>query len=120
LVGHIRQRVHQQLYEQITTHLSEEQRHRLDGLLRVKEDERLTDFNRIKQVPNKATLKQMNLWSMRLKWLCSIIDPENFIKDIAHTKIRQFAAEASAMEVGELKDVVSAQKRHALLICFIH
>ena len=112
--------MHQQLYEQITAGLSDEQHHLLDGLLEVREDEQITDLNRIKQAPKKATLKQMNLWSMRLKWLCSIIDPEIFLKDIAHTKIRQFAAEASAMEVGDLKDIVSAQKRHTLLLCFIH
>ena len=112
--------MHQRLYQHITAGLCDEQHHLLDGLLEVRQDERLTDFNRIKQVPNKATLKQMNLWSMCLKWLCSIIDPEIFLKNIAHTKIRQFAAEASVMEVGDLKDIVSAEKRHALLLCFIH
>ena len=55
----------------------------------------------------------MNLWSERMDWLGSIIDPENFITDVAHTKIRQFAAEASALEAGDLKDIVSTQKRYA-------
>jgi hypothetical protein len=120
LAGHIRELVHQQLYEQITAGLSDEQHHLLDGLLEVREEEQITAFNRIKQSPKKATLKQMNLWSMRLKWLYSIIDPEIFLEDIAYTKVRQFAAETSVMEVGDLKDIVSAQKRHALLLCFIH
>jgi hypothetical protein len=120
LAGHVRQQVHQRLYEQITTRLSEEQRNRLDDLLEVRGDERLTDFNRIKQTPNKATLKQMNRWSRRLEWLCSIIDPEDFIKEMAHTKIRQFAAEALALEAGDMKDIGSAKKRHALLLCLIH
>ncbi|MHC4535417.1 MAG: DUF4158 domain-containing protein, partial [Planctomycetota bacterium] len=120
LVGHIREFVHQQLYEQITAGLSDQQHHLLDSLLEVREEEQITAFNRIKQSPKKATLKQMNLWSQRMDWLGSIIAPDDFIQDIAHTKVRQFAAEASAMEAGDLKDIVSTQKRHALLLCFIH
>ena len=120
LAGHIREQVHLRLYEQISTDLSEEQRHRLDGLLEVKADEWLTDFNRIKQVPHVATLKQMNVWSQRMDWLISIIACENFIKDIAHTKVRQFAAEASALEAGDMKDIRNVKRRYALLLCLIH
>lgn len=120
LAGHLRERVHQRLYKQITTGLNEVQRYCLDDLLQVKEDDRLTDFNGIKQVPHIATLKQMNVWSRRMDWLISIIDPENFIKDIAHTKVRQFAAEASALEAGDMKDIRNAKKRYALLLCLIH
>jgi hypothetical protein len=58
LAGHVRHQVHQQLYEQITKCLSESQRQCLDDLLEAREDERFTDFNRIKQAPKKATLKQ--------------------------------------------------------------
>jgi hypothetical protein len=54
LVGHIRELVHLRQYEQITSRLTEHQCHRLDALLEVREDERLTDFNRIKQAPKKA------------------------------------------------------------------
>ena len=119
LAGHIREFVHQQLYEKITASLSDEQHYILDGLLEVREDEQITDFIRIKQAPKKATLKQMNLWSQRMDWLCSIIAPDDFIQDIAHTKVRQFAAEASVLEAGDMKDI-NAPKRYALLICLIH
>lgn len=120
LASHTRQQVHERMYEQITGGLSDEQSQALDELLDVKEDERLTDFNRIKQVVGKATLKQMNQWSQRLSWLCSIIDPKHFIADIAHTKVRQFAAEADALEVGDIKDIHDAPKRYTLLLCLIH
>ncbi|MFQ5675733.1 MAG: Tn3 family transposase [bacterium] len=120
LAGHIREQVHQRLYQQITTRLSQQQRHLLDSLLFVRADEWLTDFNRIKQAPKKATLKQMNVWSRRMNWLAKLIDPEIFLTDIAHTKVRQFAAEARALEAGDIKDIHTAPKRYALLLCFIH
>lgn len=120
LAGHIRQQVHEQLYWQITSGLSDGQRNTLDGLLGVKEDERRTEFNRIKQMPGRATLKQMKAWSVRLDWLYEIIVPDEFIRDVPHTKVRQFAAEASALEAGDMKDIRNAPKRYALLLCFIH
>lgn len=120
LAGYLPEQVHQRLYEQITTGLNEGQHDSLADLLQVKEDERLTDFNRIKPVPHIATLKQMNVWSQRMNWLISIIDPENFIKDIAHTKVRQFAAEAMALEAGDMKDIRNAKKRYSLRLCLIH
>ena len=120
LAGHIRQQVHERLYQQITSGLSDEQSRIIEGLLHLRDGEKLTDFSRIKQAPGKATLKQMNLWSSRLDWLCSIIEPETFIDNIAHTKIRQFAAEAAALETGDMKDIHNAPKRYTLLLCFIH
>ncbi|MBL0717331.1 MAG: Tn3 family transposase, partial [Desulfosarcina sp.] len=120
LAGHIRQQVHERLYQQITSGLSDEQGRILYGLLHLRDGEKLSGFSRIKQAPGKATLKQMNLWSRRLDWLCSIIEPEVFIDNIAHTKIRQFAAEAAALETGDMKDIHNTPKRYTLLLCFIH
>ena len=120
MVGRIRQEVHERLYESITSTLTDAQRRILDGLLEVRENKRLTDFNRIKQVPGRATLKRMKLWSLRLQWLTSIISPEHFVREIPHTKVRQFAAETNALEAGDMKDIHRDTKRHALLICFIY
>ena len=120
LAGHIREQVHERLYRQITSGLNDKQCHTLDGLLEVREDDRLTGFNRIKQMPGKATLKQMKAWSSRLNWLGGIIITDQFIRDIPHTKIRQFAAEAQALEVGDVKDIHNTPKRRALLLCLLH
>ena len=50
----------------------------------------------------------------------AILDPRPIIENIPHTKIRQFAAEATALEVGDLRDVCQPGKRYTLLLCFLH
>ena len=65
LVGHLRQEVHEILYLQITTMLTDEQRQCLDKMLIPQEGERITAFTRLTQVPGKPTLKHMRLCSLR-------------------------------------------------------
>ena len=44
-------------------------------------------------------------------WLASVIDPDPLLAGIAHTKLRQFAAEAAAPEVNDLLDITQPGKR---------
>jgi TnpA family transposase len=120
LTGKIREAVHEEIFAKITGSLTDKQKLCLDSLLELRNDEQFTDFTKIKQTPVNASLTQMNLWTKRLDWLVSIIDPSEFLKDIAHTKVRQFAAEADSYEVGDVKDIHNDSKRYSLLICFIH
>lgn len=119
LIGKIREEVHEKIYKQITFLLTPQMRQCLDSLLEVTENGR-TNFNRIKHNPGPSSLKEMNLWSKHLDWLVSIIETGKFIKDIPHTKIRQFAAEVSSLEVGDIKDIHNQDKKYSLLICYIH
>lgn len=120
LTGHIRQRIDEKLYLQMTTGLAESLRQTLNALLEVREDEWKSDFTRIKEYPRGNSLKNMREWADRLDWLCSVIQPASFIKEVAHTKIRQFAAQVQQMELGDMKDISRDEKRYALLLCFIH
>jgi TnpA family transposase len=119
LVGNIRQKVHKALYQRVTKALSDSQRQILDTLLNVSEGDRLNDFSRLKQSPGPPTLKHVREWTDRLAQLDGILDPRPFLKEIPHTKIRQFAAEATALESGDLRDVLPG-KRHTLLLSFLH
>ncbi len=120
LTGHIRQQVHETLYLQMTADLTQSQRQTLNALLEVREDEWKSDFTRIKEYPRGNSLKNMREWVDRLDWLSSIIQPASFIEGVAHTKIRQFAAQTQQMELGDMKDISRDEKRQALLLCFIH
>jgi hypothetical protein len=120
LVGHIRQSVHEQIYTHITALLTKGQRQVLDALLVVQDSDRLTDFSRLKQIPGKPTLKQMYQWITRLNWLNALMDTTPLLENIAHTKVRQFAAQAAMMETQDMQDVRDAPKRYTLLICLIH
>jgi len=120
LAGHLRQAVHETLYRQITVALTSDQRCVLDQLLEIAEGKKVTDFNRLKQTPGPATLTHVRQWAEHLAELDAIMDPRPFLNGIPHTKIRQFAAEAAALEVSDLRDIRQPGKRHTFLLCHLH
>ena len=77
----------------------------MDALLVPQDGDRLSDFSRLKQAPRKPSLKQIYLWIKRLDWLISLMDTTSLLQNIAHTKVRQFAAEASVMEAQDFLDI---------------
>ena len=91
---------------------------RLDSLLHVRDGR--TDFNRIKDTPRQATLTHLRQWTARLTWLESILPTRPFLKEIANTKVQQFAAEAAALDVGDMRDISTQARRYSLLICFLY
>ena len=118
VVLHIRHRVHQDLYTRITASLKAAEMARLDALLHVRDGR--TDFTRIKETPRQATLKNLRQWTERLMWLESILPTRPFLTEIAHTKRQQFAAEAAALDVGDMRDIHHPSRRYSLLICFLY
>src|SRR5262249_26235293 len=116
LVGHIRHRVHQTLYAQITGSLRPAQQARLDALLQVTEGP--SAFARMKASPRQATLMHLREWLDRLTGLEAIVAPQPLLTRLAHTKLRQFAAEASALGVGDMRDI-HPPRRWSLLLCFL-
>jgi Domain of unknown function (DUF4158) len=118
LVTHVRHGVHQDLYAHITALLDASAMARLDALLHIRDGR--TEFNRIKETPRQATLQHLQQWTQRLAWLESILATRSFLTEIAHTKILQFAAEAAALEVGDVRDIHTPSRRYSLLICFLY
>jgi len=120
LVGSLRQEIHEELYTSIDAALSDSQRHVLDTLLDQPAGAQLNTFSRLKQNPGPPTLKHLRQWTDRLAEIDAILDPQPFLADIPHTKIRQFSAEATALETGDLRDVCRPGRRHTLLLCILH
>jgi len=120
LVGSLRQEIHETLYAGIDATLSDSQRGVLDALLEQPAGAQLNTFSRLKQNPGPPTLKHLRQWTDRLSELDAILDPRPLLADIPHTKIRQFAAEAAALETGDLRDVCRPGRRHSLLLCLLH
>jgi Tn3 transposase DDE domain/Domain of unknown function (DUF4158) len=118
LVMHIRHGVHQDLYARITASLGASEMACLDALLHVRDGR--TDFNRIKDTPRQATLKHLRQWTERLTWLESILPTRPFLTEVANTKVQQFAAEAAALDVGDMRDIHTPSRRYSLLICFLY
>ena len=117
-VTHVRHGVHQDVYARITASLDASPMARLDALLHTRDGR--TEFNRIKETPRQATLQHLHQWTQRLTWLESILPTRPFLKEIVLTKIQQFAAEASALEVGDMRDIHNRSRRYSLLICFLY
>lgn len=118
LVLQIRHGVHQELYRRITASLGPAEIGRLDALLHARDGR--TDFNRIKETPRQATLTHLRQWTVRLTWLESILPTQPSLTEIANTKVQQFAAEAAALDVGDLRDISTPARRYSLLICFLY
>ncbi len=110
LVLHVRYGVHEDLYGRITSSLSASDQERLDALLHVRDGR--TDSNRIKDTPGPATLSHLRQWTERLTWLESLLPTRPFLKDVAYTKIQQFAAEAAALDVGDMRDIDNVPRRY--------
>ena len=120
LVGRERKSVHEALYLQITSELKPHDYQKLDELLQVQTGERITGFARMKKTPGPATLKHFRDWSDRLTQLLAVLDPKPFFKNVAYTKIRQFAAEASAYEISDMRGISNDSKRYTLLLSLLH
>jgi TnpA family transposase len=119
LVGHVRHQVHESLYRAITAGLTEAQGERLDALLEVPPGESISGIARLKESPGPATLKHIRQWAERLAELDAILDPKPLLAGVAHTKIRQFAAQAARLPVGDLRDLSQSSKRHTLILCLL-
>jgi TnpA family transposase len=119
IAGNIRQAVHEGIYTQATALLDDAARSTLDTMLVVPADRRLSEFAELKQFPRPPTLTHVRDWTQRLVDIDGIYDPKSALKDIPHTKIRQFAAEAASLDVGDLRDVCTPGKRYTLLLCFL-
>lgn len=119
LVGHLRAEAHDVLYRQVAARLDAVDRAALDALLVRGERATTTPFNRLKQTPGPLTTTTLRLWVERLDYLEALPSDERPFEGIAHTKLRQFAAEAAAMEVDGLLDVTRTAKRHTLLLALV-
>lgn len=120
LAGRARERVHGDIYRLVAGRLSEGDGARLDALLDVGPDAHRTGFTRLKAPPGPPTLKRVRERVRHLGELVGLLETAPLIESVAHTKVRQFAAEARALEVGDVKGLADNAHRRALLVCFVH
>jgi TnpA family transposase len=119
LVNRLRSEVHARIYSRIAELITTEHAVTLDALLVKQTNSMTTGFNRLKQAPGPATPTTIRLWIERLDWLVNLLDPDALLQGMAHTKLRQFAAEATALDVGDLRDIAQSGKRYMLLLALL-
>ncbi len=115
LMDHLRHRGHQTLDAQSTAALPLPPQARLDTLLPVHDG--LSEFTRMKAPPRQATLAHLRQWLDRLTWLEAILTPHHVLAGIAPTKVRQLAAEAAALDLGDMRDIEPPRRWRLLLCC---
>ena len=120
LTSHLRTQVHEEIYQGVTKKLTTEQKSTLEKLLNVAPNEFISDFIRLKQTPNTPTLGHIRMWTERLEWIKKILDPNPFLQEIPFTKIRQFASEAHAYSIADMRGIVNEGKKFTLLLCLLH
>jgi TnpA family transposase len=119
LVNRLRAEVQRRIYNRVVMRLTAEHAAVLDALLIKPAGGSTTAFNRLKQTPGPVAPKTIRLWIERLDWLRGLIDPDPLLDGIAHTKLRQFAAEAAALDVKDLLDIALPGKRSTLLLALL-
>jgi len=119
LVNRLRAEVHARIYNRVAARVAVEHAAVLDALLVRPTNSTTTDFNRLKLTPGPATPTTILLWIERLVWLTGLLDPDPLLEGIAHTKLRQFAAEAAALDVGDARDISQPGKRYTLLLALL-
>jgi hypothetical protein len=119
LVNRLRAEVHERMYLRVAERVTAEQSKALDGLLVKPLTSTTTPFNRLKQTPGPAAPATIRLWVDRLQWLTELVNPGSLLEGIAYTKLRQFAAEAAALDVGDLRDTSQPGKRTTLLLSLL-
>ena len=120
MAGRERERVHGEIYARVAGRLTAEDRARLDALLDVEPGGYLTGFTRLKAPPGPPTLKRVRERVAHLDGLVGLLETPPLIEGVPHTKVRQFAAEARALEVGDVKGLASDARRRTLLACLVH
>ncbi len=122
-LNRIGQRVHavvqRRLARQVFSRLTTAQTQQLDRLLVVEFEQRQTEFNRLKKLPQRPSRQHLEDLLDHLDWLKSFGDVDGPLAGIAPMKIRNFAHQAKALDAGELKDFAPAN-RYTLLLCLIY
>lgn len=119
LVAHERTRINTALQAAVLDRLTAEEIAVLQSLLDEKASSGHTPFQRIKDPPERATLKHLREWQAKLTWLLTLGETDRLLTAVPPAKVAHFAAEATALDASDLGDVAPA-KRYTLLLCLIH
>lgn len=119
LVRSTRHGVHMKIFAQIENSLTESDRIVLDQLLIVKLNSK-SPFGEIKEYPGPPKLSYIKEWMNRWQWLKDLIDTYPVLKKLAFTKMEEFAAQAAALELSDIKQIENQGQKYTLLLCLLH
>jgi TnpA family transposase len=116
---HARATVNQGYYTQIAQALLAETRERLQTLFVRQPEERHTPWERVKTEPQRPTLQHMRAFLYHLQWLQVQSDGTAVFTEIPDVKVRQFAAEARALNAAAMQ-ALQPTKQLTLAAALVH
>ena len=119
LARRVRTLANQRLFAQVMSKCLRETLDQLDAMMTVAPQDRQSAFNRLKQLPKRPSLQNLQRLVDRLEWLRSLEASENMLFGLTDLKIKHFAAEAKSLDASEMRQHLPP-KRYALLLCLIH
>lgn len=120
LVRRVRTLVNNQLCHTVLNRLSNQEKHKLDELLRTSQETKHSSFNYFKELPKSPSISHMKELQNKLDFITSFMSNiEELLKDVPNSKVKNFALEALALDASEMKDFTMA-KRYTLLLSVIY
>ena len=108
----------QKFYQQIFSRLSTETQTQIDKLLSVKENETLTDFEKLKTSSSKPGVQNLAKEIKKLKILRSVELPENIGTFVPPKILKLLSRRAKNEKAGEMRNHPAAV-RYSLMACFL-
>lgn len=116
--GKARAQVNRHYYQQVYDALNEAQLTALRQLLMAADDEPQSQWQRLKQEPQRPTTQQLRNFIPHLRWLQSLNGAHHLLDAVPETKLQRFVDEARALNVNRLNDT-QAPKRFTLAVALI-
>ncbi|MGI0484872.1 DUF4158 domain-containing protein [Pantanalinema rosaneae CENA516] len=114
-----RHEVTQALYQQVVSHLTQEESRQIHQLLEAEATTHTTPWQQLKQDSGRPTLTHLQVLIDRLKWLSSLRLGTTVLQNIPDSKRRHFAAEAQTLDASGMKELPVA-KRYTLAIALLN
>lgn len=108
----------QKFYQQIFSRLSTETQTQIDKLLSVKENETLTDFEKLKTSSSKPGVQNLAREIKKLKILRSVELPENIGTSVPPKILKLLSRRTKNEKAGEIRNHPAAV-RYSLMACFL-
>jgi hypothetical protein len=120
MAASIRTEVNGGIFATVAGRLDRMQRARLERLLWVDPGTRRSEFDRMKDSPQAATLGKFRDRLAHLTGLDALGPTEQWLEGIPPGKIAHFAGEARVTDAADMRKVLNDDKRLTLLISLVH
>ncbi|WP_248958473.1 Tn3 family transposase [Sphaerisporangium perillae] len=116
----IRTEVNSGFYQSVAGRLDAVAKARLARMLVVDPISRRSEFDRLKDVAQAASLGKFKQRLELLEGIDAIRPTEVWLNGVPPGKIAHFAGEARVTDVADMKKITTEDKRMTLIVCFVH